>query len=361
MRMLTKVARRVPAISRLLSQRDALLRETEILRKERDKYRTSSLGAQKKIKELDALHNGAHADRNTTQWKLDDLQRKLDHIEKLKKSQRLIEVDYPYEPRVRDFANIPGGNPYERMIARHDDRYQAWLSNFASFRSEFNKIPIEKPADETEPFWNNGWFSPFDAITHYGLLATTNPKLYVEVGSGNSTKFARRAIADHGLRTQIISIDPYPRASIDKLCDEVVRSKLEDINLSRFADLNDGDVVFIDNSHRSFQGSDVTVFFTEFMPVLRPGVFWGVHDIFLPSDYPEEWTGRFYNEQYLLMTYLLGGAAGDQIEFPVAYLSQRPAFLRALGQLLEEKPWGDLSMSGGSFWMRRAGGEPSAI
>lgn len=54
-------------------------------------------------------------------------------------------------------------------------------------------------------------------------LAAGNPATYLEVGSGNSTRFARRAITVHGLRTRIVSIDPEPRAVVDELCDEVVR------------------------------------------------------------------------------------------------------------------------------------------
>ena len=165
---------------------------------------------------------------------------------------------------------------------------------------------------------------------------------------------ARRAIKDHGLRTKIISIDPFPRAVIDDLCDQVIRTGLELCDLSIFSDLDRGDVVFIDNSHRSFQNSDVTVFFTEVLPTLNSGTLWSVHDIFLPHDYPGEWLGRFYNEQYLLMTYLFGGAAGDTIEIPVAYIAQSPdlmaSFTAALGA---SPPWGKTPLVGGSFWMHK--------
>ena len=51
-------------------------------------------------------------------------------------------------------------------------------------------------------------------------------KRLVEVGSGYSTKFARRAIDDHSLRSRITSIDPAPRAEIDGLCDSVIRGPL---------------------------------------------------------------------------------------------------------------------------------------
>ena len=64
------------------------------------------------------------------------------------------------------------------------------------------------------------------------MLAGTDPATFLEVGSGNSTKFARRAIEDHGLRTRIVSIDPEPWAEIDGLCDEVLRAPAEEVDLA---------------------------------------------------------------------------------------------------------------------------------
>jgi hypothetical protein len=49
------------------------------------------------------------------------------------------------------------------------------------------------------------------------MIASKRPKQYFEIGSGNSTKFARQAIRDHGA-TRIVSIDPSPRAEIDAIC-----------------------------------------------------------------------------------------------------------------------------------------------
>ena len=63
--------------------------------------------------------------------------------------------------------------------------------------------------------------------------------------------------------------------------------------------------MFVDNSHRSFMKLDVTVFFTEILPRLQPGVLVGIHDIFLPDDYPAHWDVRYYSEQYLLWRVLL--------------------------------------------------------
>lgn len=139
-----------------------------------------------------------------------------------------------------------------------------------------------------------------DSVAIYGFISENKPVRYYEIGSGNSTKFAKQAIKDYKLQTRILSIDPNPRAEIDSICDQVVRKPLEEVNLNIFEDLEAGDVLFIDNSHRSFMNSDVTVVFLEILPRLKPGVFVEFHDIYLPFDYPQEWDTRYYNEQYLL-------------------------------------------------------------
>ena len=52
--------------------------------------------------------------------------------------------------------------------------------------------------------------------------------------------------------------NPRPRTEINAICDEIHRVALEDVDLSVFDSLSDGDVLFIDNSHRAFMNSDVT-------------------------------------------------------------------------------------------------------
>ena len=57
----------------------------------------------------------------------------------------------------------------------------------------------------------------------YTIIAETKPARYVEVGSGNSTRVAYKAVKEHSPDTKIISIDPYPRAEIDHLAAEIIR------------------------------------------------------------------------------------------------------------------------------------------
>jgi hypothetical protein len=177
------------------------------------------------------------------------------------------------------------------------------------------------PSAPGEPCWENDYWGTIDALMQCGALRARNPQLYLEVGSGWSTLFARRAIEDFGLRTRIVSIDPAPRTEVDGRCDEVIRTSLEQADLSIFSTLTADDVVFIDGSHTALMNSDATVFFLEVLPTLPRGVLVGVDDIFLPADYHETWVGRIYGEQYLLAAFLLGGAAGWTTRFPGWWLT----------------------------------------
>ena len=138
------------------------------------------------------------------------------------------------------------------------------------------------------------YFSSLDAVALYSMLFEFRPKRFVEVVSGCSAKFARRAIDDHSLQSRITSIDPAPRAEIDRLCDSVIRRPLEELDLSIFDDLEPGDFLFIDSSHRTFSNSDVTVVFMDVLPRLRTGVIVHFHDIFWPYDYLPEWADQYY-------------------------------------------------------------------
>jgi predicted O-methyltransferase YrrM len=184
------------------------------------------------------------------------------------------------------------------------------------------------------------------------MLRSTNPARFVEIGSGVSTKFARRAVNLYGLRTKLISIDPQPRNEIDALCDQVLRKPLEDCAVEMFETLDAGDILFLDSSHRSFQGSDVTVFFLDILPRLKPGVIVQIHDIYLPDDYISGHVARLWNEQYLLATALLFGLARFEILFPCWYVGQDPQLLAHANGRLRKDALDNLNLYGASFWMR---------
>jgi hypothetical protein len=265
---------------------------------------------------------------------------------------RLFISEYPYDLKSRAYEKTLGGQKIAKMLARDSDNALNWLAAIQTFLPALQKIPLEPTGDE--PGWVNGMLPALDGMLMYAMVRTLKPKTYLEVGSGNSTKFVRRAIRDGDLSTKLISIDPYPRADIDRLCDEVIRTPFENVPETLYQSLvQHNDMVFIDNSHRSFANSDVTVFFTETLPALPSGVYYGIHDICLPMDYSSELAGRFYNEQYLLASYLLGGADGDQIEFPGTYVGLEMTFNPALHSIFSLAEFaGALAYSGG-FWLKR--------
>ncbi len=264
---------------------------------------------------------------------------------------RLIVTEYPYHPRRRPIEESAGG---QRLVARlrsEQDGYAATLHGIARHVDALLRVP-RNAVRPGQPFWANDWFPPLDCASVYGLIAERAPRRYVEVGSGISTRFAHQAIQDLGLRTRIVSIDPHPHTDIDGLCDEAIRSRLEDIPRDFWETIGPDDLLFVDSSHRSFANSDVTVFFTEVLPALPTETVWGLHDIMLPGDYPDAWRDRFFNEQYLLLAYLLGGGSAD-ILLPAAWVSSQPQLHGILAPLWARD---DLLHGAGthgvSFWMR---------
>jgi predicted O-methyltransferase YrrM len=266
-----------------------------------------------------------------------------------KGSQSLF-LDYRVEPRSRYGYGRP---PHAALLAMFDQErasYRGILERFRAYSDALARIPLDA-SDDRSPYWNNGWMPPLDGAALYYMLAERKPRLYLEVGSGNSTKFARRAIEDHKLSTRIVSIDPHPRAEINALCDRVVRTPLQDADLSVFADLQSGDVLFLDNSHVLLTNSDVTVAFMEVLPSLPAGVLVQVHDIFLPYDYPPRWAHRYFNEQYVLAFALLEQASRLQVLLPNAYVAADPELSAVLAPLWDRIDLPARSAIGLSFWM----------
>jgi len=261
-------------------------------------------------------------------------------------------LDYPYRAEVRYGAGRPAHPELLELIGQGRGRYGEFLAGLGEIQADFAALPLDGRYDTFTPFWLNTWFPALDGMALTGMLRAHNPARFVEVGSGVSTKFARRAVEMYGLRTRLTSIDPQPRNEIDQICDEVIRKPLEQCGLEMFDALEAGDVFFLDSSHRSFQGSDVTVFFLEILPRLKPGVIVHVHDIYLPYDYISGHLHRLWNEQYLLATALLFGAQRFEVLFPAWFVGRDPELSAQADALLRQGPLAGLDLYGASFWMR---------
>ena len=273
-------------------------------------------------------------------------------LRRLWRGERPILIDYRPVPAARYGYTVPPHVGVSDLFERGRDGYRALLTDLLRHSDRLAAIPLRPSDDGMEPGWLNGYLPGLDAAALYGLIANRGPRRYVEIGSGNSTKFARRAVRDHGLPTEIVSIDPSPRASVAALADRRIERPLEAVPIEEFDALLDaGDFLFFDGSHRCFTNSDVTVFFLEILPRLRPGVWVQIHDVTLPWDYPPEWLKRWYSEQYVLAAYLLGGGGGVRVALPNAYVSRDPELSKILDPIWSRPSLEGVERGGSSLWL----------
>lgn len=222
---------------------------------------------------------------------------------------------------------------------------------FPQFRDEYESLPSAPSEDPSRFYLGNGLFDGTDALVLYCMLRYLKPRRVLEVGAGFSTRLAAQAVLANG-PTELVCVDPFP----DPVLQEgipglttLIPSRVEELPMELFLDLQENDVLFIDSSHVARIGGDVTFLFLEVLPRLQPGVVVQVHDVFLPFEYGREWVVdalRFWNEQYVLQAFLAFNSA-FRVLVANSYLNVRHSdVLRAT---FPTSPW----WGGGSFWFQR--------
>ncbi|TAK43964.1 MAG: class I SAM-dependent methyltransferase [Betaproteobacteria bacterium] len=190
-------------------------------------------------------------------------------------------------------------------------------------------VSLERLGGEPPPAprWNQDWFPRLDAAAAYAMVRRLRPRRVVEVGSGHSTRFLARAVRDAACTTRLTAIDPAPRASLDGLEIEIIRKPVQGAGAAPFAALEANDFLVIDSSHVLMPGTDVDHLVNRVLPALPAGVLVHFHDVFLPRDYPADWSWRGYNEQLAVAALMASGAYA--IEFASAYvIAKHPEWLR---------------------------------
>lgn len=244
-------------------------------------------------------------------------------------------------------------DPHDLGIDFHAHEQAALLAACAPFLAQY-RYPASGVADaELDAFYDgNSQFSHLDARMLFALLQLWRPARIIEVGSGYSTLLMedvnRRLL---GGTSRITSIEPYPRPFMQRLGTRgitLIEQKAQDVAFDHFAELQAGDVLFIDSSHVAKTGSDVNTLVFDVLPRLSAGVRIHFHDIFLPHEYPKSWIceGRSWNEQYLVRALLQFGANHFRVLFSSAYAST------CLPQAVTEALGGTL-LSGGSLWIEK--------
>jgi hypothetical protein len=262
-------------------------------------------------------------------------------------------LDYRVESKPRYGYGKPPHQLLVEIISKNRETYLELLQHAVAYKEVFWNIKESSLENNPlSPTWNNGFLPGLDIINIYTMIRHFKPNRYVEVGSGNSTKVAYKAKLDGQLTTTIVSIDPQPRAEIDKLADEVYRQPFETLDIKIVDQLNENDLLFIDNSHRMLPNSDATVFFLEVLPKLKKGVIVHIHDIYLPYDYPQEMCDRFYSEQYGLAIFLIANSKKYKSIMPNYYVSQDAQLASIVAPIWSSENMKNVERHGGSFWLR---------
>ena len=191
-----------------------------------------------------------------------------------------------YEPQF-DFRSLKRSFSQERNLPGINLEIEEQLKFLKNFRfgTELLDVPKEKGIG-LEYYLNNNSFEEGDSEYWYQLIRYIKPRRVIEIGSGYSTLMARKAINknhhdDKQYVCDHICIEPYEMPWLEEIDISVIREKVENVDLSFFSSLKDGDILFIDSSHVIRPEGDVIFEYLEILPNLNKGVIVHVHDIFL--------------------------------------------------------------------------------
>lgn len=262
-------------------------------------------------------------------------------------------LDYSVDFKPRYGHGKPPHKELYDIINANREQYKEFLVEALELKERIWEIQDAKvETDATKPIWNNNFLPGLDIVGIYAMLLKYQPKRYIEIGSGNSTKVAYKAKKDGQLACEILSIDPMPRAEIDNLSDRVIRQPFENVDLDILSELSENDILFVDNSHRILPNSDAMVFFMEILPRLKKGVIVHIHDIYLPYDYPQFMCDRFYSEQYGLAMYILANPTKYETILPNYFISEDSELASVIAPIWEHENLAGVERHGGSYWLR---------
>ncbi|MCW0232844.1 MAG: class I SAM-dependent methyltransferase, partial [Ferrovibrio sp.] len=242
--------------------------------------------------------------------------------------------------------NIPG-------IDMHEQQQLDLLEQFLPFYQDMPFGPGKR--DGLRFFFDNPAYSYSDAIFLHCMIRSLKPKRIMEVGSGYSscmTLDTNDMFFDGCIETTFI--EPYPEllrtliADSDQRNIRIMPTRLQEVDVREFENLQANDILFIDSTHVSKINSDVNYVFFDLLPRLASGVRIHFHDIFYPFEYPKAWVyeGRAWNEMYVLRTFLQYNSQFSIVLMNTFLSHFHESFFRTKMPLC-------LKNTGGSIWLRK--------
>jgi len=199
--------------------------------------------------------------------------------------------------------------------------------------------------------FKNGSFESADADFLYQFIRFTKPNKVIEIGGGESTKLIQYALEKNDKSSEHICVEPFENVVLLELNKvEIIKKKIEDIDIEEIKKLTKGDLLFIDSSHIIRPQGDILFEYLEILPNLAVGVNIHIHDIFTPRDYPKNMIQkeiRFWNEQYILESILLNSNNYEVIA-PLNYLKNESFY-----ELLKICPNMEIDFEPGSIYLKK--------
>lgn len=152
-------------------------------------------------------------------------------------------------------------------------------------------------------------YGPVEADVLYAFTHSKRPRRVIQVGAGVSTAVMLEAAADARHPIQITAIDPYPTDFLDAAGIDLTAEEAQDVPVEKLADLDEGDLLFIDSTHTVKPDSEVNLLVLEVLPRLRQGVWVHFHDVTFPYDYQRDILEPplfFWSESTLVHAFLIG-------------------------------------------------------
>lgn len=189
-------------------------------------------------------------------------------------------------------------------------------------------------------------FGPVEADFLYAFIRTIQPRKIIQVGCGVSTAVMVMAAGESGYRADIVCVDPYPTDFLRRCAGKgdirLIRDKAENMDVRTMADLDAGDLLFVDSTHTLRPGGEVPRLILEVLPRLPQGVRVHFHDIYFPYDYARGILSRdlFFPHESIFLQAFLSGNSRFAIEASLSMLhyADKPRLKR---MLVNYRPSGD--------------------
>jgi predicted O-methyltransferase YrrM len=180
-------------------------------------------------------------------------------------------------------------------------------------------------------------YGPVEADFLYAFVRAHQPRRIVQIGCGVSTALCLAAAADAGYRPEILAIDPFPTAYLQRLAADgtiaLLAQPVESLRPDQVLHARAGDLFFVDSTHTLGPAGEVSRIILELLPRLEAGTFVHFHDIYFPYDYPGEalTTSLFFPHESVLLHAYLANNPSCAISASLSMLHHaRPAELSAL-------------------------------